>query len=131
MLGLRNPFTFSVQPGTGLTYVNDVGETTWEEINDARAGRNFGWPTTEGCVQRRVVSAVHEPGVQLPAQRRNPDRLRHHRRSVLQPARLRPFQLCIIGKYFFADYCSGWIYSIDPAQPGDGDPVCGGDSGSG
>ena len=24
--GLRNPFTFSIQPGTGLTYVNDVGE---------------------------------------------------------------------------------------------------------
>jgi hypothetical protein len=35
-LGLRNPFTFNIQPGTGLTDVNDVGEVTWEEINDAR-----------------------------------------------------------------------------------------------
>ena len=46
--GLRNPFTFSIQPGTGLTFVNDVGQGTFEEINDARSGRNLGWPTTEG-----------------------------------------------------------------------------------
>ena len=40
VLGLRNPFTFSVQPGTGLTYINDVGEVTWEEIDEAR--ENYG-----------------------------------------------------------------------------------------
>jgi hypothetical protein len=33
-LGLRNPFTFAVQPGTGRIFINDVGESTWEEIND-------------------------------------------------------------------------------------------------
>ncbi len=28
-LGLRNPYTFAVQPGTGRIFVNDVGENTW------------------------------------------------------------------------------------------------------
>src|SRR5262245_12779484 len=32
-MGLRNPFTFGVQPGTGRIFINDVGEGTWEEIN--------------------------------------------------------------------------------------------------
>src|SRR4051812_38043110 len=29
-LGLRNPFTFAVQPGTGVMFLNDVGQSTWE-----------------------------------------------------------------------------------------------------
>ncbi|MDX1948559.1 MAG: PQQ-dependent sugar dehydrogenase, partial [Pirellulaceae bacterium] len=33
-LGLRNPFTFSFQSGSGRMFINDVGETNWEEIND-------------------------------------------------------------------------------------------------
>src|SRR5262249_13981806 len=43
VLGLRNPFTFAVQPGTGTIFINDVGETTWEEINQSVAGANYGW----------------------------------------------------------------------------------------
>ena len=46
--GLRNPFTFAVQPGTGRIHINDVGEGTWEEINVGGAGANYGWPVTEG-----------------------------------------------------------------------------------
>ena len=46
--GLRNPFTFAVQPGTGRIHINDVGENTWEEINLGAAGANYGWPSTEG-----------------------------------------------------------------------------------
>ncbi len=29
-------------------FINDVGQNTWEEINDGIAGANYGWPTTEG-----------------------------------------------------------------------------------
>ena len=47
-LGLRNPFTFAFQPGTGRMFINDVGQNAWEEINDGIAGSNYGWPTTEG-----------------------------------------------------------------------------------
>jgi glucose/arabinose dehydrogenase len=46
--GLRNPFTFAVQPGTGTVHINDVGEGTWEEINVAAKGANYGWPNSEG-----------------------------------------------------------------------------------
>ena len=48
-LGLRNPFTFGVQPGTGRIFINDVGQNTWEEINDGTAGANYGWPGCEGA----------------------------------------------------------------------------------
>jgi len=46
--GLRNPFTFAVQPGTGRIHINDVGQGTWEEINVGSAGANYGWPNSEG-----------------------------------------------------------------------------------
>ena len=47
--GLRNPYTFAVQPGTGRIHINDVGENTWEEINLGVAGANYGWPNSEGA----------------------------------------------------------------------------------
>ena len=57
--GLRNPFRFSVKPGTGnadstagdpgTLYIGDVGWANWEEIDIARVGgKNFGWPCYEG-----------------------------------------------------------------------------------
>src|SRR5688572_8097018 len=46
--GLRNPFNFAVDRTNGRMHVNDVGQDTWEEVNHAVAGANFGWPTTEG-----------------------------------------------------------------------------------
>ena len=46
--GLRNPFSFAVDPASGRLYINDAGANTWEEINAARAGANFGWPGSEG-----------------------------------------------------------------------------------
>src|SRR5262245_52562470 len=39
-LGLRNPFTFAIQPGGGRLHVNDVGQNTWEEVNQLLPGRN-------------------------------------------------------------------------------------------
>lgn len=59
MLGLRNPFRFEVQPGTGLPdpaagapgvlLICDVGWSSWEEINvGTKRGENFGWPLYEG-----------------------------------------------------------------------------------
>lgn len=46
--GLRNPFTFAVQPGTGRIHINDVGASAWEEINLGAAGADYGWPASEG-----------------------------------------------------------------------------------
>jgi glucose/arabinose dehydrogenase len=47
-MGLRNPFTFAFQPGTGLMYMNEVGNDQYEEIDQGRPGGNYGWPNYEG-----------------------------------------------------------------------------------
>jgi glucose/arabinose dehydrogenase len=47
-LGLRNPYRFGVQPGTGKILINDVGNGAFEEINEGVAGANYGWNLTEG-----------------------------------------------------------------------------------
>ena len=46
--GLRNPFTFAIQAGTGRIHINDVGESTWEEVDVGAPGANYGWPASEG-----------------------------------------------------------------------------------
>lgn len=57
--GLRNPFTFAIQPGTGRMHINDVGQETWEEINLGAAGANYGWPASEG--PSNVTAGVTAP----------------------------------------------------------------------
>jgi hypothetical protein len=44
--GLRNPFTLSTD-GTDI-YINDVGGSSFEEINVFETGANYGWPVCEG-----------------------------------------------------------------------------------
>ncbi|MEV8513211.1 LamG-like jellyroll fold domain-containing protein [Dactylosporangium sp. NPDC051484] len=48
LYGVRNPFRFALQPGTGHLWFGDVGWNTWEEINDGVPGANYGWPCYEG-----------------------------------------------------------------------------------
>jgi glucose/arabinose dehydrogenase/PKD repeat protein len=59
--GMRNPFRFTVKPGSGSTdpaagdpgtlYIGDVGWAKWEEVDiAAQPGMNFGWPCHEGFV---------------------------------------------------------------------------------
>lgn len=46
--GFRNPFKFSIDPVTGLSYVGDVGGLVWEEIDEVDySGQDFGWPIWE------------------------------------------------------------------------------------
>jgi glucose/arabinose dehydrogenase len=49
--GLRNPFRFSFDRGTGDIYIGDVGQELWEEINVATntPGINWGWDDREGA----------------------------------------------------------------------------------
>jgi glucose/arabinose dehydrogenase len=46
--GLRNPFRFTLQPGTNIPFVGDVGAGVWEEIDQITPGGNYGWPQREG-----------------------------------------------------------------------------------
>ncbi|HWO83781.1 MAG TPA: PQQ-dependent sugar dehydrogenase [Solirubrobacterales bacterium] len=53
--GMRNPYRFTIQPGTGMVYIGDVGQQLWEEIDrvpsppgPGQHALNFGWPCFEG-----------------------------------------------------------------------------------
>ena len=50
--GLRNPWRFSFDRGTGDLYIADVGQNKWEEIDyqpaQSTGGEHYGWDTTEG-----------------------------------------------------------------------------------
>ena len=110
-LGLRNPFTFAFQPGTGRMFINDVGQGTWEEINDGIAGSNYGWPTTEG--------ATNGPAFRSPLFSYGHGTSPTTGCAIAGGAFYNPvnvqFPSSFVGKYFFADLCSGWIRVFDPA----------------
>ena len=54
-LGLRNPFTFAVPAGhRAAMFINDVGQNTWEEINDGIAGRELRLAAVRGAVPART-----------------------------------------------------------------------------
>jgi uncharacterized repeat protein (TIGR01451 family) len=54
--GLRNPFRFTIRPGTNEVWLGDVGWNIWEEINRIAdplgAVENFGWPCYEGAARQ-------------------------------------------------------------------------------
>ncbi|HEV7915559.1 MAG TPA: PQQ-dependent sugar dehydrogenase, partial [Albitalea sp.] len=119
--GLRNPFTFAVQPGTGRIHINDVGQNTWEEINVGAPGANYGWPGSEG--NDSISGNITPP-------------LFTYKHSSTSPAGSGPggffVGFCIAGgafypsggnfpapyrgHYFFADYVSGFIGRVDLAN---------------
>ncbi len=109
-LGLRNPFTFAFQPGTTRLFINDVGQSTWEEINDGIAGSNYGWPTTEG--------PTSNPAFRSPIYYYGHGTTNTTGCAIVGGAFYNPpvaqFPSTYTGKYFFADLCSGWIRVFDP-----------------
>jgi len=61
-LGLRNPFRFTIRPGTSEAWVGDVGGGVWEEINVITAGANYGHPIREGaCSAGSLCNPETEP----------------------------------------------------------------------
>jgi glucose/arabinose dehydrogenase len=52
--GLRNPYRFAFDPNTGPQrfFINDVGLSTREEVDEGGIGRNYGWPVREGVCPR-------------------------------------------------------------------------------
>jgi uncharacterized repeat protein (TIGR03806 family) len=108
-LGLRNPFAFAVQPGTGRIFINDVGNSRLEEINEGVAGANYGWPVAEGpTTDPKYRNPVH-------AYARNVGRSITGGSFYNPP--VRQFPPRYVGKYFFADYMDNWIRVLDPDDP--------------
>lgn len=102
--GLRNPYTFAVDAVTGRIHVNDVGLDAWEEVNHAVPMANFGWPATEGNMPpgvggiRYPLFAYANAGSSC---------------AIIGAAFYRPavatFPPEYSGRYFFGDYCGGFI----------------------
>ena len=110
-LGLRNLFSFAVQPGTGRIFINDVGQKKWEEINRGEARANYGWPRYEGPesdgrFQGPVFAYRHgntaTTGCAITGG------------TFYNPGRAM-FPGKYVGSYLFADFCGGWIRRYDPA----------------
>ncbi len=108
-IGLRNPFTFAVQPGAGRILINDVGQNSFEEINDGFAGSNYGWPVHEGPssnpAYRSPLHAYPHAGGPITGC------------AISGGAFYNPpvpqFLASYTGKYFFADLCGDWIRVLD------------------
>lgn len=108
--GFRNAFTFGFQPGTGRLFINDVGGSSWEEVNDGIAGSNYGWPFVEGpspnpSYRPPVHAYPHSDGCAITG-------------GVFYNPTVPAYPLGYVGKYFYAEYCRNEIRWIDPANPG-------------
>ncbi|MEY2501167.1 MAG: hypothetical protein QOI07_1501 [Verrucomicrobiota bacterium] len=112
-LGLRNPYTFGFQPGTGRMFINDVGQNAWEEINDGIAGSNYGWSTCEGACLTPNAN-FRDPLFQYGHGTGSTTGCAIVGAAFYNPP-VNQFPASYIGKYFFADLCSGWIRVFDPA----------------
>lgn len=115
--GFRNPWRYSfddwTRGGTGALVIADVGQTAREEVNWEPAGaggRNYGWRLREGrnAYDTRTAAAyqpLSEPIHDYP--RSDGQSITGgfvYRGAVLDPM--------FNGRYFFADYVAGRVYSI-------------------
>jgi glucose/arabinose dehydrogenase len=110
---LRNPWRFSFDRQLGDLYLSDVGQNLWEEVNfqpaGAAGGANYGWNIMEastcyvsaGCDPTAFVAPVAEYSHQ---EGHCSVTGGYVYRGSMFPA--------MTGNYFFADYCSGTIWSL-------------------
>ena len=103
-IGLRNPWTISVDSKTGRMMVNDIGASGYEEVNELVAGGNFGWPEAEGRVEMEkfrdpVIDYDHRVGQSLGGGcfYRAPAGAANSLSADLE------------GRYLFMDFMAGWL----------------------
>jgi glucose/arabinose dehydrogenase len=116
--GLRNPWRFSFDRLTGDLYLADVGQGSWEEINFEAAGSpggtNYGWNIMEGTHCFRD-DGCDTASLLLPVAEYSHDQGCSVTGGYVYRGNDFP---SLNGNYFFADYCSGIIWSL--LRGGDG-----------
>lgn len=119
--GLRNPYTFAIDRVTGRIFVNDVGQDASEEVNHVVPRANFGWPATEGFIPGGV-SGVRYPIYAYANSGANC--------AIVGAAFYRPttpnFPPEYTGRYFFGDYCAGFIRTLSSPTFGSATPFASG-----
>jgi glucose/arabinose dehydrogenase len=106
--GLRNPWRFSFDRGTGLLYCADVGQDRWEKINVIEKGGNYGWRIMEGP---EFLHPVPKPP------KMNAAIFQYHHENA--PASVTGGYVYrgkanpgLVGWYIFGDYVDGRIFAL-------------------
>ncbi|HEX2029757.1 MAG TPA: PQQ-dependent sugar dehydrogenase [Nitriliruptorales bacterium] len=110
--GLRNPWRFSFDRGTGDLLIGDVGQSAREEIDVRPAGgggANFGWPAMEGTVCHAPEGCdgrgFTPPVLDYPSDGANCGVVGGHvYRGDAMPG--------LAGRYVYGDLCAGWVRSV-------------------
>jgi glucose/arabinose dehydrogenase/PKD repeat protein len=117
--GLRNPFRFAFDPNAAGTrfFINDVGQNTWEEIDEGQIGADYGWNVREGHCANGSTSNCGAP----PAGMTNPiyDYGRGTGCSAITGGAFVPngiWPATYDGAYLFADYGCGKIFRLVPGS---------------
>ncbi len=119
-MGFRNPFRIAVNPNVAQTqlYIADVGARKWEEINQGRAGADYGWDTREGhCAVNSTTNCGTVPGLDNPI-------FDYGRSTGCTSVTGGPFVPTGIwpaeydGAYLFGDYVCGIIFQLIPTDNG-------------
>jgi glucose/arabinose dehydrogenase len=108
-MGLRNPFRLAFDPNADGTrfYINDVGEGAREEIDEGKAGADYGWPVCEGrCSEAR-------PGLTEPVtDYGRPDGCGAITGGAFVPRGIWP--AAYDGGYVFSDFDCGKLFLLTP-----------------
>ncbi len=113
--GLRNPWRFSFDAGTGAVVIADVGQNEWEEIDWVAAGTkpplNFEWPLREGT--HEFDGAQPAGGIQPILEYPHDGRCSITGGYVYRGTKVPD----LVGTYLFADICDGKLRGT-PVGPG-------------
>lgn len=113
--GLRNPWRFSFERGSGRLFLADVGQNAWEEVDLIERGRNYGWRIMEGAHCFQPQTACDRTSLVLPiAEYGREGGCSVTGGHVYRGSRIR----ALVGRYLFADYCSGRIWALTEAGGG-------------
>jgi glucose/arabinose dehydrogenase len=107
--GLRNPYTFAFQRGTGRLHINHVG-TSWEEVNVGAAGADYGWPSTEGMFNQATY-----PNFTLPLYTYQTSPGAAITGGAFYNPETARFPAFYRGAYFFGDIVRATLRTLDPA----------------
>jgi uncharacterized repeat protein (TIGR03806 family) len=107
--GFRNPWRFTFDRMTGDIWEGDVGDSSWEEVNQIQRGRDYGWPILEGfgCWAGKpcdpsghtppVYAYPHSEGASITG-------------GYVYRGKAMPD---LVGKYIFGDYVIGHVWMLE------------------
>lgn len=112
--GLRNPWRFSFDAGTGRLILGDVGQGAWEEVDYVTIGGNYGWRVYEGTHCTNIDSALCTGAYEMPVLEYSHS---GGRCSITGGYHYHGGRRAVGNSFYvFADYCTGEIFeSPNPA----------------